>query len=735
MRLIGELGEVHVAHELERFDELFGFVGRAAQLLDDGVAHERLAAEIARVEVATVAALDRPGERGEVHFFDGEMHAVRTCTSHTDSASARGRARVLLVIDRWRWRLARKAAEELSAFLQRERAAIAASWRRELRVNALAPPDLETTLLPLADEVAQMLSESRDPARVLGERLAGRGARRFHEKARLRDVERELSLFATAIIEVWGKRRGALPTGVSLLLCELMSEAIVRVSRDYARASELAEAQARLSSVARALVELDEVVMVLDRRGTVAMAAGPVEAILGRSVGELVGQPGRGPALAALHGGKRIAPERMRVRNVKTGEERMCETRAFPLRENGELLGAVELLRDVSVELRHDEELRRADRELTALHARLLRRAHGQAMAELATATASALNNELNAISMSLSLVQKEIEHPTEPVARHLYAVDQAVQRAAGLLTRLQQLAARQPNAPPRAVPLNTVLMEALDLVRPELTTSSARKAVRVDARLGEVKPVLAQPSELRELCCSLIIEARESMAQGGALTVTTRQERDGATLVMTHPIAIDASADQFESASERGVTLAAARDRARRWGGELVVEARGGRLTLRLTLPSAPMARPTPSLTRAAPRPARRILVVDDDAGNRETLTELLGLSGHDVVAAESGQQALELVRASERPFDVALVDLAMPDMNGVELARQLRASDPALRIALVTGWEPSSVDGAGEAGVIERIFRKPIDLPAINRFLDGNEPAAPRHQPSAPE
>ena len=77
--------------------------------------------------------------------------------------------------------------------------------------------------------------------------------------------------------------RGALPVGVSLLLCELMSEAIVRVSRDYARASEQAEAQARLSSVQRALAELDELVMVLDRRGAVAMAAGPVDDCSGAS--------------------------------------------------------------------------------------------------------------------------------------------------------------------------------------------------------------------------------------------------------------------------------------------------------------------------------------------------------------------------------------------------------------------------------------------------------------------
>jgi len=633
--------------------------------------------------------------------------------------------------------LARTPAEELSAFLQKEQAAIVRRWRRELRTSALEPPDFDTELAPLVDDLASMLGDSQDPAPVFGARLAGRGARRFREKARLRDAEREVGLVETAIVRVWSeKRRGELPVGVSLLLSDLMNEAIVRVSRDYARASEQAEAQARLSSVTRALVELTELVIVLDRRGTVAMAAGPVERLLGRKPSELVGQPGSGPALAALRSGREVAPERVRVRNAKSGEERMCETRAFPLHEAQELIGAVELVRDVTVEMRHDDELRRADRELTALHARLLRRSHGQAMAELATATASALNNELNAISMSLSLVQKELAAPSEPVARHLYSVEQAVVRAAGLLSRLQQLAARQPNAAPRAVPLNGVLMEALDLVRPELTTSAERKAVRVDARLGEVKPVLAQPSELRELVCSLLLEAREAMAGGGVLQATTRQERDGAALVLTHSIGPELADDPFSSASERGVTLAAARDRARRWGGDLTVEARGGRLTVRLSLPPAPSAaRATPSASRHTPSPARRILVVDDDAGNRETLTELLGLSGHDVVAAESGKDALAALERSRRPFDVALVDLAMPDMDGIELARRLRVHDPSVRIALVTGWEPGALDERVEPGLIDALFRKPIDLPAINRFLDGVEPAAVPAQPPATE
>jgi CheY-like chemotaxis protein len=619
-------------------------------------------------------------------------------------------------------------AQELSAFLQHEHATIVRRWRRELRAWALAPPDFDAALAPLCARLARILVESDDPPRVFAVELAGRGAARYRQAARLRDAERELGLLESAILRVWGDRRGDLRADVALLVGAVVGEAVLRIARDYARAAESAEARVRLASVMRALERLSELVLVLDRRGAVAMVAGPVTQLLGRLPADLLGEPGSGPGLQALRSGREIPVERVRIRNRRSGEERTCETRAYPLREEEQVIGAVELVRDITVELGHDEELRRADRELTALHARLLRRAHGQAMAELATATASALNNELNAVSLSLSLLHQELATPSDAIARHLYAIEQAVGRGAALLARLQQLAARQPSTPPRAVLLNQVLMEALDLVRPELTTTERRTA-RVDARLGEVQPVLAQASELRELLCTLLLDAREAMPAGSALLLTTRDERDRAAVLLTLPLAPEAralAAEPFDGGAhpdvtDRSVNLVAARDRARRWGGDLAVEARGPRMTIRLELPHAPRSpRPAPSGPRPPLRAARRILVVDDDPGNRETLGELLGLSGHDVRGAESGAAALAALEA--HPFDVALVDLAMPDMNGVELAERLRARDPCMRIALVTGWEPSAIDG-GKPGLIDAVFRKPIDLPAILRFLDGGE------------
>src|SRR5262249_19331977 len=143
------------------------------------------------------------------------------------------------------------------------------------------------------------------------------------------------------------------------------------------------------------------------------------------------------------------------------------------------------------------------------------------------------------------------------------------------------------------------------------------------------------------------------------------------------------------ESSAEDQLLLDAIRDLARRWGATLEIEQRDQQRLMRLTVPAA--EHPTPPPERPAPAHTRPVrgLIVDGDAGNRETVGELLSLSGYEVDDAASAEEAL---RAVERgPYSAALVDLAMPGMNGIELARRLRVLHPDLRIALVTGWELS--------------------------------------------
>ena len=90
-------------------------------------------------------------------------------------------------------------------------------------------------------------------------------------------------------------------------------------------------------------------------------------------------------------------------------------------------------------------------------------------------------------------------------------------------------------------------------------------------------------------------------------------------------------------------------------------------------------------------------VLLVEDDRDTREMYSEFLSYSGMRVTEASSGSRALDSARA-ERP-DVIVTDIAMPGMDGIELSRKLRASEPTrdVPIIAVTG---SLSEGAREAG-----------------------------------
>src|SRR5262249_20108593 len=103
------------------------------------------------------------------------------------------------------------------------------------------------------------------------------------------------------------------------------------------------------------------------------------------------------------------------------------------------------------------------------------------------------------------------------------------------------------------------------------------------------------------------------------------------------------------------------------------------------------------------------RILVVDDDAVVRRMLSDTLGRAGYVVVTASSSSEALRFV-ADEEPV-LAIVDLVLPDGDGIELLGQLRASWPALPALVVTGYvEPRSIVEAMRRGAHDYLA-KPLD------------------------
>ncbi len=115
----------------------------------------------------------------------------------------------------------------------------------------------------------------------------------------------------------------------------------------------------------------------------------------------------------------------------------------------------------------------------------------------------------------------------------------------------------------------------------------------------------------------------------------------------------------------------------------------------------------------------SRRLLVVEDSDDLRESLILLLQLEGHQVRGAPNGSGALEMAR--EDPPEVALIDIGLPDIDGCELARRLRALPELDSVELValTGFAGQEVEQrCREAGFTAHLV-KPVEIEALQRLL----------------
>jgi len=177
------------------------------------------------------------------------------------------------------------------------------------------------------------------------------------------------------------------------------------------------------------------------------------------------------------------------------------------------------------------------------------------------------------------------------------------------------------------------------------------------------------------------------------------------------------------------GIGLALSRRLVQLHGGTIEVEdgsgGRGSRFTVRLPLTlRGPQARQTlePPATGAAVRGTSRgtnVLVVDDNVDGADMLAEALRHAGFDVTVAYCGVDAL---RAFERnPGRAALLDIGLPDISGIELARRLREAAGPLPLALIaiSGWgpQPDRVDTA--AAGFDAHLVKPVEYEAVEQVL----------------
>jgi PAS domain S-box-containing protein len=253
-----------------------------------------------------------------------------------------------------------------------------------------------------------------------------------------------------------------------------------------------------------------------------------------------------------------------------------------------------------------------------------------------------------------------------------------------------------------------------------------------------EGEPVLAagDAARLEQVVGNLLDNALKYTPAGGRITVRTARELDAAVIAVRDsgqgipPDLLPRVFDPFvqePQALDRargglGLGLAVVKRLVDLHGGSVSVESagpgRGSEFTVRLKL-AAPPAAAGAAVPRGA-APARRVLVVEDNADARDMLQRVLELTGHIVETSADGPTGLAKLREF-RP-DIALVDIGLPGFDGYTLARMAREHPETrdVRLVAVTGYGQAEDRARALAAGFDRYLLKPLDPGALRALID---------------
>jgi two-component system CheB/CheR fusion protein len=277
------------------------------------------------------------------------------------------------------------------------------------------------------------------------------------------------------------------------------------------------------------------------------------------------------------------------------------------------------------------------------------------------------------------------------------------------------------------------VVQEAVTAMRENF----ARRSVKLEVDMpGAELLVHADPARLQQVVVNLLDNAAKYSDRDGHTRLSLRPEGDRAVLCVSDDgVGIDPALlpDVFEpfvqggstldrTAGGMGLGLSVVRSLVEMHSGSIAVEsdgrARGSRFTVRLPLSQAAA---TPQTRRARlPWPeGKRVAVIEDNVDGCQMLRLLLEHAGYEVVTAHDGEQGLALIE--EVDPDIVIVDIGLPVMDGLELARRVRMRPERSNLYMValTGYgQQADRTAALDAGFDAHVV-KPLDLEELTRLM----------------
>jgi signal transduction histidine kinase len=376
-------------------------------------------------------------------------------------------------------------------------------------------------------------------------------------------------------------------------------------------------------------------------------------------------------------------------------------------------------------------ERKRAEEALRQSEQRLRQAEKMEAIGRLAGGIAHDFNNILGAILGYGELAQKNLEG--RAVRRHIDQVMQAGARGKGLVERI--LAFSRSGLGERApVHVQSVVEEALEILAASLA-SSVRLERQLDA--GDTA-VVGDATQLHQVAMNLCTNALQAMEHGGVLTVLLDRVAVPERRLLSHstlspgdyvrlsvsdtgsgilPAVLERMFDAFFTTKGvgdgTGLGLSLVHGIVADLGGAIDVATQAGvGTTFTVWLPAAGetprlLTEPVGELPQGN---GETVMIIDDQRSLVALAEEMLAVVGYEPVGFDSSVAALQAFRAEPQRFDLVLTDETMPDMSGVELAREIRCVRPDLPIVLMSGYSGAQLTERARAAGVAELLHKPL-------------------------
>jgi signal transduction histidine kinase/ActR/RegA family two-component response regulator len=411
------------------------------------------------------------------------------------------------------------------------------------------------------------------------------------------------------------------------------------------------------------------------------------------------------------------------------------------------ILTAEEQCRSLYDRVRLTEGLQEAYEELRRTQQVVVQQERLRALGQMASGIAHDINNALSPIVAYSELLVTTQTDLSEDARHYLQIIHQAGEDIAHIVTRMREFYRRHSDSEPLTkVDLNQIVEEVIVLTRPRWRDVAQRYGVSINVQPeleSGLPPLLSDASDLREALTNLIFNSVDAMPSGGTIKLVTRSVNGPASpegkagerqlqievrddgFGMDEKTRLHCLEPFFTTKAQRGGTglgLAMVYGMMQRHGGTIDIESSPSKGTsIRLTFPLSESVSQTAVgvVPDGKPKRSLNILCIDDQPQILQLLGDCLPSFGHRVTIAANGEKGLELFRSAklkDKPYEMVITDLGLPDVDGHQVARTIKTESPGTPVIMMTGWGKMMKENREVPTNVDALVDKPPNLQRLN-------------------